>query len=77
MRINVLKLVQLAELADVEPCVRRGEVYFQAPPNENAVRSVNNLLNRLLKENMVERRKVGKAFKYKVSSRIASLMVSA
>lgn len=45
--------------------------------NDNAVRSVNNLLNRLMKEKMAERRKVGKAFKYKVSSRIASLMVSA
>ncbi len=45
--------------------------------NDNAVRSVNNLLNRLMKEKMVERRKVGKAFKYKVAPRIASLMVSA
>ena len=45
--------------------------------NENAVRSVNNLLNRLLKEKMVERRKVGNAFKYKVAPRIASLLVHA
>jgi type II secretory pathway predicted ATPase ExeA len=45
--------------------------------NDNAVRSVNNLLNRLMKEKMVERRKVGKAFKYKVSARIASLLVQA
>jgi len=45
--------------------------------NENAVRSVNNLLNRLMKEKMVERRKVGKAFKYKVAPRVASLLVSA
>ena len=45
--------------------------------NENAVRSVNNLLNRLMKEKMVERRKVGKAFKYKVSPRVASLLVNA
>ncbi len=45
--------------------------------NDNAVRSVNNLLNRLMKEKMVERRKVGKAFKYKVASRIASLLVQA
>jgi len=45
--------------------------------NENAVRSVNNLLNRLMKEKMVERRKVGKAFKYKVSARVASLLVNA
>jgi len=45
--------------------------------NENAVRSVNNLLNRLMKERMVERRKSGKAFKYKVAPRVASLLVSA
>ena len=45
--------------------------------SDNAVRSVNNLLNRLMKEKMVERRKVGKSFKYKVSPRVASMLVQA
>jgi type II secretory pathway predicted ATPase ExeA len=44
---------------------------------DNAIRAVNNLLNRLMKEGMVERRKVGKTFKYKVSPKIASLLVKA
>jgi predicted ATPase len=44
---------------------------------DNAVRAVNNLLNRLMKEGMVERRKPGKAFKYKVSPKVASLLVKA
>ncbi|MFH1978735.1 MAG: AAA family ATPase [Candidatus Aenigmatarchaeota archaeon] len=44
---------------------------------DNAVRAVNNLLRRLMRENIVERKKVGKAFKYKLSSKFQTLLVNA
>lgn len=44
---------------------------------ENAVRSVNNLLRRLMKENFVERKKFGKAYKYRISQRFQTLLVDA
>jgi type II secretory pathway predicted ATPase ExeA len=44
---------------------------------DNAVRSVNNLLRRLMKEGLVERKRVGKTYKYVVSSKFQTLMVEA
>jgi len=44
---------------------------------ENGVRSVNNVLRRLMKERLVERRKSGKAYVYKVSERFQTVMVQA
>ena len=44
---------------------------------DNAIRSVNNLLRRLMKEGLVERKKVGKTYKYVVSSKFQTLMVEA
>ncbi len=44
---------------------------------ENGVRSVNNVLRRLMKEKLVERRKSGKAYVYKVSDRFQTLLVQA
>jgi len=44
---------------------------------ENGVRSVNNVLRRLMKEKMVERRKTGKSYAYKVSERYQTLLVKA
>lgn len=44
---------------------------------DNAVRSVNNILRRLMKDGLVERKKIGKSYKYKVSGRFQSVMVSA
>ncbi|MBU0530301.1 MAG: AAA family ATPase [Candidatus Aenigmatarchaeota archaeon] len=44
---------------------------------DNAVRAVNNLLRRLMKDKLVERKRTGKAYKYKVSSKYQVLMVNA
>lgn len=44
---------------------------------ENGVRSVNNVLRRLMKEKLVERKKSGKAYVYKVSDRFQTLLVQA
>jgi type II secretory pathway predicted ATPase ExeA len=44
---------------------------------ENGVRSVNNVLRRLMKEKLVERKKSGKAYTYKVSERFQTLLVQA
>lgn len=43
---------------------------------ENAVRSVNNLLRRLMKEKLVERRRSGKTYRYRVSGRYQTMLVS-
>jgi len=42
---------------------------------ENAIRSVNNLLRRLMSEGFVERKRVGKTYKYSISSKFRTLMV--
>ena len=44
---------------------------------ENAIRSVNNLVRRLMSDGLVERKKIGKAFKYKISPRYQTLLVKA
>jgi type II secretory pathway predicted ATPase ExeA len=44
---------------------------------DNAVRSVNNLLRRLMAEGLVERKKIGKTYRYAVSTKIQSLLVEA
>jgi len=44
---------------------------------DNAIRSVNNLLRRLMKEGLAERKKVGKTYRYVVSSKFQTLMVEA
>ncbi|MEM5812723.1 MAG: BlaI/MecI/CopY family transcriptional regulator, partial [Candidatus Aenigmatarchaeota archaeon] len=44
---------------------------------ENGVRAVNNILRRLMKERLVERRKSGKAYVYRVSERFQTVLVKA
>ena len=44
---------------------------------DNALRSVNNILRRLMSDNLVERKRVGKTYKYKVSGKFESLTVTA
>jgi general secretion pathway protein A len=44
---------------------------------DNAIRSVNNLLRRLMKEGLVERKKIGKTYRYNMSSKFQTLMVEA
>jgi type II secretory pathway predicted ATPase ExeA len=43
---------------------------------DNAIRSVNNLLRRLMAEGLAERQRIGKSYKYRVSGKFQSLMVS-
>ena len=45
--------------------------------HDNAIRAVNNLLVRLMKEKLVERKRIGKTYKYKVSAKFQTLMVNA
>ncbi len=44
---------------------------------DNAVRSVNNLMKRLMVQGFVERRKAGKAYKYRVTPKYQSVLVAA
>jgi type II secretory pathway predicted ATPase ExeA len=44
---------------------------------DNAVRAVNNLLRRLMSEGLIERKRIGKTYKYIVSSKLQTLMVDA
>jgi type II secretory pathway predicted ATPase ExeA len=44
---------------------------------DNAIRSVNNLLRRLMKDGFVDRKRVGKTYKYAISSKFRTLMVDA
>jgi type II secretory pathway predicted ATPase ExeA len=43
----------------------------------NALRSVNNLLGRLMREKLVERKRKGKSYRYSVSARYQTIMVKA
>jgi len=58
------------------------EIIDQLPPKEykdkdNAIRSINNLLRRLMKDKLVERKRIGKTYKYKVTGAIKTLMIEA
>jgi len=44
---------------------------------ENAVRSVNNLLRRLMNDRFVERNRVGKSYKYRVAGKFQTMLVNA
>jgi len=44
---------------------------------ENAIRSINNLLKRLMRDKFVERIRIGKTYKYKISGKFQTLMVEA
>jgi len=44
---------------------------------ENALRSVNNILKRLLKDGLITRNKTGKTFRYKLSDKVKTMMVNA
>ena len=42
---------------------------------DNALRSVNNLLGRLRKEGLVERKRVGKTYKYQIAGKYQTMLV--
>jgi len=72
-----LVLEALAEKGEMTPSDVAKKVDLEYKDSENAVRSMNNLLKRLMKEKLVERAKRGKAFKYRVSAKYQSLTVKA
>ena len=55
----------------------RGGANEEYKDKENAVRSVNNLLRRLMNDGIVERKKTGKSYKYRVSGKLQTVMVDA
>jgi type II secretory pathway predicted ATPase ExeA len=67
----------LSKQGDLTPSELAQSAGDEYKDSDNAVRAVNNILNRLMKEGMVERRRVGSTFRYKVSPKVASLMVQA
>lgn len=44
---------------------------------ENAIRSINNILKRLLEDELVSRKRTGKTFYYRLSDRVKTMMVNA
>ena len=48
---------------------------LQYPSEEKGLRAVNNLLNRLLKENYIEREKFGKSYTYKLTPSIRTMLI--
>jgi len=44
---------------------------------DNAIRALNNILIRLMKDNLIIRKKIGKAYKYEVAPKTQSLLVTA
>jgi type II secretory pathway predicted ATPase ExeA len=71
-------LETLAEKGELTPSeVIRHAAIEGYKDSDNAVRSINNLLKRLMKEKLVERAKRGKTYKYRVSGKYQSLTVKA
>ncbi|UCG95751.1 MAG: AAA family ATPase [archaeon] len=44
---------------------------------ENALRSVNNILKRLLKDGLITRKRTGKTFQYRLSDKVKTMMINA
>jgi len=74
-RIVLETLAQKGELTPSE-VIRNADIAGYKD-NENAIRSINNLLKRLMNENLVERKRRGKTYKYHVSGKYQSLTVKA
>jgi len=73
---NILELLSASGAMTPADIIKnlKGDEYKN---RDNAVRAVNNLLRRLMKDKLVERKRVGKAYKYKVSTRYQTLLVKA
>jgi adenylate kinase len=66
----------LAEHGELTPAdIVRNASTGSYKDKHNAIRSVNNLLVRLMNEGLVERKKRGKTYKYSVSGKFKTLMV--
>ncbi len=67
----------LSQSGDLTPTELASKVDMNEYKNkDNAVRALNNILNRLMKDNLIIRKKVGKAYKYEVSPKTKSLLVT-
>lgn len=69
-------LVKEGELTPTE-MVEKVRSKGEYKDKDNAVRSVNNLVRRLMTDGYVERKKIGKAYKYRISPRYRTLLVTA
>lgn len=68
----------LSKKADLTPSEIISNINMEEyKDKENAVRSVNNLLRRLMKDGLVERKRRGKSYKYSISGKFQTLMVEA
>lgn len=69
----------LASHGDLTPTeiVKKVQAKGDYKDTENAIRSVNNLVRRLLSDGFVERKKIGKAYKYHLAPRYRTLLVDA
>ncbi len=73
-----LVLQTLAENGELTPSgIIKNMKTGEYKDEDNAVRSINNILRRLMKDGFVERKKVGKTYKYVVSGRFQSVLVKA
>lgn len=71
------EIIKMLSKSDLTP----GQITENLPKEdyqdeENAVRSVNNILRRLMEENFIIREKRGKSFVYKLSPKIRTLVIS-
>jgi type II secretory pathway predicted ATPase ExeA len=73
---NILEtLAQHGELSPAEVTERMEMDGYK--DRDNAVRSVNNLMGRLMKEKLVERKRIGKTYRYRVSEKYQTMLVNA
>lgn len=73
---NILKI--LSEKGEVTPSELAESVELDIyKDKDNAIRSMNNILKRLMDEGLVERKGTGKSFRYKVSEKFRTLKVTA
>ncbi|RLI97502.1 MAG: hypothetical protein DRO99_02950 [Candidatus Aenigmatarchaeota archaeon] len=72
-----LVLEALADRGEMTPSQIVKKIDIEYKDKDNAVRSINNILRRLMKEGLVDRNKRGKTYKYKVSGKYQSLTVRA
>ena len=69
-------LAKEGELTPTE-MVKKVQAKGEYKDTDNAIRSVNNLVRRLLSDGLVERKKTGKAYKYRISPRYQTLFIEA
>jgi type II secretory pathway predicted ATPase ExeA len=68
----------LAEKGELAPNEIVNSISIEEYKNkDNAIRSVNNLLRRLMSDGYIHRKRIGKTYKYEVSSKFKTMLVNA